>query len=220
MKKLSLLAVIAVLATMFTASASASHIYGSIPGGTAFSNNGVYPIYGTHTRFGFYGANLSLFGAGASGVTIDFEYLGKEAGNTNSFWFQGIELFNTSTVASAGTWSTSGRNMTVNNVMNGLLNFKFKTSGGSQSVANGSNPNDAAGDIGVNFFVTLVADEAGTFGQQWDLWFDDQAQGDDNHDDMAIRMTLRGGTVRVPEPTALALLGLGLLGFAAARKRF
>lgn len=216
MNKLSTLLGLTVLAATFATSATAATI-GSIPGAGGATNDGLIPIYGPGTteRFGFYGANLGLFGAGPDGATLTFEYLGKEAGNTNTFNFQGVDLFTTS----SNTWDPSEGDIEVSGVMDGLLDFSFLTSGGGLSVTNGSNPDDLAGESGVNFFATLVSNPLGSSGVQWDLWFDDQTQGDDNHDDMAIRITVRGATIKeVPAPAA-GLLFLGGLGALVALRR-
>lgn len=222
MKKFSTLASVAVLVTMFATNTTAATI-GSIPGVGGSFNDGLEPVYGAGTteRFGWYGGNLALFGADdITGATILFEYLGKEAGNTNTFTFQGVQLF---TTQSNGGWLNSLQTATVAGVGNGLLDFSFGTldrNGNFLSVANGSNPDEMNGEPGINFFATLVANEFGRSGVSWDLWFDDQVQGDDNHDDMAIRMTVFGGTINeVPAPAGLLLLG-GLGAFAAFSRRY
>ncbi len=95
---------------------------------------------------------------------------------------------------------------------------------------NGSNPDDSSGTSNVNFFATLVtksdgtaANGLGTSGLTWDLWFDDGgASNDDNHDDMAIRISVSAGSIsQVPVPAAglLLLTALGGLGVARRRKQ-
>ena len=217
---------VAALSTALATGASAL-TFGDIPGGTA-TNDGLVPIYGagTTSRDGWYGANLSLVGGGgAASITVD--YLGAEAGYVNQFLFGGASIF--STPGGGSTWPGPGSvpapaSVTFNNVADGLLNFAFVAGDGSSTTAqNGFNPDDAGGMSSVNFFATVVANPAGLSGVAWDLWFDDGGAGnDDNHDDMAIRISVTGGTIsQVPVPAAglLLLTALGGLGIARRRRK-
>ncbi len=212
---------VAALSTALATGASAL-TFGDIPGGTA-TNDGLVPIYGagTTSRDGWYGANLYLVGGGGT-ASITVDYLGAEAGYVNQFLFGGNSIF--STPGGGSTWPGVGGAVTFNNVADGLLDFAFVAGDGSSTTTqNGSNPDDAGGTSSVNFFATVVANPAGLSGVAWDLWFDDGGAGnDDNHDDMAIRISVTGGTIsQVPVPAAglLLLTALGGLGIARRRRK-
>ena len=223
---------VAALSTALATGASAL-TFGNIPGGTA-TNDGLVPIYGagTTSRDGWYGANLWLVGGGGT-ASITVDYLGAEAGYQNKFLFGGNTIF--TTPGGRSVWPGPGdgsstppapgpASVTFNNVADGLLNFAFVAGDGSSTTAqNGSNPDDSGGTSSVNFFATVVANPAGLSGVAWDLWFDDGGAGnDDNHDDMAIRISVTGGTIsQVPVPAAglLLLTALGGLGIARRRRK-
>ncbi|MEO8244978.1 MAG: VPLPA-CTERM sorting domain-containing protein, partial [bacterium] len=107
-------------------------------------------------------------------------------------------------------------------VLAGLLNFSFLANGGSSGVSNGSNGSPGS-NAPPNFFLSFDGIDAyATSGNSVVLWFDDNGSPDDNHDDMAIRISITGngsGTLStVPVPAAGFLL-FGALGGLAAFKR-
>ncbi|WP_225314433.1 PEP-CTERM sorting domain-containing protein [Marinobacter halotolerans] len=135
---------------------------------------------------------------------LTFTYLGKEAANTNSFLYEGIERFNTGTSALGSTWST------VYSGGLGNIDFGFSSvkSGGAFA---GSVSNLGSGNLAPEFNFTIF--EGGE--DYMILSLDDNNQIDDNHDDMLIMVKAS----QIPEPGTLALLGLGLVGLGVARKR-
>jgi hypothetical protein len=104
-----------------------------------------------------------------------------------------------------------------------LLNFFFSGLDGAPNLVNGFNTGDISNAI-PNFFVTFgdafdttINGITASSGQVAWLFLDDGgAGGDDNHDDMVIRLAIEGGRFNVPEPGSL--LGLGLAGLAAAAR--
>jgi hypothetical protein len=179
-------------------------------------NDGVKAIYEANSRQGYYGANLYLIGT----ADIMIEYLGAEAGFNNLFTFEG-ETFNTGGITNVWDKTGIGLAKTVSNVVGGLLNFSFSANSNlANTVTNGSNPDGSGTLAAPDFFVSFDGgDGTATSGQSVTLWFDDGGT-DDNHDDMAVRLSVVGGTIStVPLPAAGWLL-LGAFGGLGALRRF
>jgi len=178
-------------------------------------NNGVKAIYDTTSRAGYYGANLYLNG----NADITIEYLGAEDGFDNLFTFES-ETFNTG--GGTNVWDKTGIGLakTVLNVAGGLLNFSFSANGSAvNTVSNGSNPDGSGTLAAPDFFVSFDGNATATSGQSVTLWFDDGGT-DDNHDDMAVRLSVAGGSIStIPLPAAGWLL-LGAFGGLGALRRF
>lgn len=217
------------LAGLAAAPAHAALTFGSIPGGSAtneflgtnFGGGAIGPVEG------WYGAQLYLAG-GPAQITVD--YFGAEAGFVNSFLgFGGACSYNHNSGGNTFTGSPIAASCVVNNVASGLLDFLFQSPLGQ--AINGSNPDNSAANT-PNFFVTL-ANMSGLAGLDntmdsstpgagtvaW-LFFDDGGAGDDdNHDDMVVRLSITGGSVNIPEPGTVALLGAALFGLGVVRRR-
>lgn len=133
-------------------------------------------------------------------LSLTFEFLFKEAGYNNAFYFNGIELF-------SNNGSSFGDTATVGWSGSGALDFAFLA--GPTMLANADND----GSQSLNFFTYF--DDVGRLY----LALDDNGV-DDDHDDMVIRVTgVESQVADVSEPGTIALLGLGVLGLSLARRR-
>ncbi|MBE7636392.1 hypothetical protein GUA87_06010 [Sneathiella sp. P13V-1] len=199
------------LALMVLPTAAAQSATLSLVGGTSnvtlpanFSGNPQLALTGLQAGVDqvtvFNSSNAANEGLALSGpATIRFDYLGTEAGYTNkAIELEGFGvLFNNKT-------STPGQSVTVtlSPNANGLLPFKFSTSGGGNpaDAENGNITNPLAiafTDIVNNSVIALFGDGA----------------GDQDYDDMAIRISV------VPLPPALVLFGAALFGLGWLGKR-
>lgn len=201
------------------ASAASAITYGVIPGKE--KNDFIGTLFTGPQIGGYYGASLYLISSGAVDVQIDF--LGAEAGYKNQFNFNNAQLFAHNGGKQIASNLSTPLATTTLQVNPGLLNFSFDYNNDAGSVLNGANPDDSTGTVGPNFFLTFnpfALSPQPMSGQVVYLFLDDGgANNDDNHDDFLVRLTVTNGKFSVPEPTTLLLLGLGLAGLAATRKR-
>jgi hypothetical protein len=199
----------------FAATANATPLL-SIDGGTSENISGLNDILNTadYNSGDQYNVGGQLkFDAGFAGIAeLTFTYLGKEAGWTNQFNAYGNSLSVSSGLNDSFTvfdYDTSDNSR--------LLDFEFLTQGKGLLSQNGSND----GSQKDNFGILLDYTHNGTFYDAV-LLYDDGggldnlgAVDDDNHDDLVIGLNVKD----VPEPGALGLLALGLLGLGVAQKR-
>ncbi len=193
--------------------ASQAETLGTIP------NGAINDYLGSGVELeGWYGANFALTGT----VTLDFDFIGWEAGyrntfdiNTGSGW---TTIFDTETASLGGDSSLQEKFGTLADPLKssdghsfsaGTVAFRF-TSAGIGSVTNGSNADDSGGGAPINFFLSFLlggttqdsctivsgscSDGSNPGSSKFLLLYDDSGAGhDDNHDDMVVAVTVGGG---------------------------
>jgi hypothetical protein len=200
--------------------------HGFIPGGA--HNDILGPLFGQSGLGGVFGGQLAVTEVAAGAiVSLGFELLGYEAAYDNSFVFAGEVLFTSPQprdIAEALDDPLSGFRFDLGPILGGPIDFGFgigRTDGGVD-VANGANPDDADGTAGANFFLGIVDEPAARAGRSAYVFLDDGGAGpDDDHDDMAVRITVteRPAEQDVSEPVTMALVGAGLVGAGLAARR-
>jgi len=173
------------------------------------------------------GGNLIVNATGNYFLT--YTLIGYEASYTNSFYINGDSGSVIDNQLSSGVTLSSLTAYTAGQA----LSFAFHTVQGNATVNNGSNLAMGLGNY--NFAVALdttftpLAGDHNSVGKYYNVTgspqsydavlFLDDVKGfgtpdDDNHDDLIIGIRI----VKAPEPSALLLMGLGLLGLAGARR--
>lgn len=153
-----------------------------------------------NTTFGTYG---QLFAT--QSTTLQFTFLGKEAGNTNALLLNGV------TAASSATNIASVNDSFLLDVSAGVVNFGF-TGNGGVSAFNTTNP-----EMNIAFLenVDLIKDGAGN-PFAFLVGFNDGGSEDADFDDYVVGIN---EVSAVPVPAALPLMASALGAFGIARRR-
>lgn len=185
------------------------------PGGVQYSDSPLFDM-GPILIVGFHGAQLTL----KTPSIVTFRLLGFEAEYGNQFLVNDTVIFDTETpgfneVSQAGLGGEFHQSMYL---PAGLIPFEFRVTTTGESVANGSNPdNSAIGDVNAPAIFMSIFNMQIISGNSIFLGFEDGGAGPD-YDYDAMFLSL-GAVEVVPEPGALSLLSLGLIGLVILRKR-